>query len=87
MLANLCPINPFRHIGVVQRAFLVPNFSQLPSAQNNPDAKVACLGGGMFWELQPPAWSPAPGAAQHLGRRVLCSLVPPLSRAATGSAG
>ena len=44
MLANLCPINPFRHIGVVQRAFLVPNFSQLPSAQNNPYAKVGYVG-------------------------------------------
>ena len=57
------------------------------SAQNNLDAKVACLGGGMFWDLQPLAWSPVLEAAQRLGRRVLCSLVPPLSRAATGSAG
>ena len=40
---NLCPA--FRQLGGRAEIFLAPAASRLPSAQNNPDASVACVGG------------------------------------------
>lgn len=52
MLMNLYPA--FRQIGGGQKAFLISTFSQLSSAKNNPDAKVAYFGVVCSATLQAP---------------------------------